>query len=291
MMKQGTQNAFQDDGPIEAITVFSNPTVLQPEAADFSSANPLHALMSATHDLKSPIAGILEKVHRLLLTPENQFGAAQRKELRDIEKLCAHMRAMIDDCYSYGLIEFGESELNAEVNDLGACIQQLMAIWQVAARHKRITLDVNGTATGPVFAFDASKIQRVLSNLIENALKYTPGGGTVTLDWELCFFERRVRVESRNGPERRRRPGNEPNSVRISVTDTGYGIAPQDQQEIFEPFVRAADKNHRGMGLGLSIARKFVNWHGGRIWVESTPGNGSTFCVILPLRQWNGERG
>lgn len=289
-MKQGIQNALQNGGQVEAFTVLMNSHAPQAPATDFSAVNPLHALMSATHDLKSPIAAILEKVHSLFLTPENQFGAAQRKELRDIEKLCAHMRTMIDDCYSYGLVEFGEADLHTEVNDLGSCIQQLMAIWQVAARHKKIALQIKGDPSGPVFAFDASKIQRVLSNLIENALKYTPGGGTVTLEWEKCFFERRVRVETRSGPERRRRPDNEPNAVRISVTDTGYGIAPQDQQEIFEPFVRAANKNYRGMGLGLSIARKFVNGHGGRIWVESTPGSGSSFCVILPLRQWGGER-
>lgn len=289
-MKQGTQSALQNGGQVDAFAVLTNRNALEVPSAEFSTGHPLHALMSITHDLRSPIAGILEKVHHLLVTPDGEFGAEQRKNLRDIEKLCAHMRNMIDECYNYGLLEFGDADLIPEVNNLGACIHQLMAIWEVAARHRKITLNVKGDPEGPVFAFDASKIQRVLSNLVENALKYTPGGGTVTLEWEKCFFERRVRVESRSGPERRRRPANEPNAVRISVTDTGYGIAPQDQQEIFEPFVRAANKSHRGMGLGLSIARKFVNWHGGRIWVESTLGSGSTFCVTLPLRQWNGER-
>lgn len=290
-MKQGTQSALQNGGQVEAFAVLSTRNTAQEPSTDFSAGHPLQALMSATHDLQSPIAGILEKVHHLQATPDGPFGAEQKKELRDIERLCAHMRSMIEECYNYGLLEFGGAELSTEVNDLGTCIQQLTAIWEVAARNKKITLTIKGDPAGPVFAFDASKIQRVLSNLIENALKYTPSGGMVTLEWENCFFERRVRVESLTGPERRRRPGNEPNAVRISVTDTGYGIAPQDQQEIFEPFVRAANKSHRGMGLGLSIARKFVNWHGGRIWVESTLGSGSTFCVTLPLRQWNGERG
>lgn len=290
-MKQGTQNAYEAGSHVETFAVLSNRNGAQEPSADFTGANPLHALMSAAHDLQSPIAGILEKVRTLLVSPAPHLGAAQKKELLEIERLCGHMRSMIDECYNFGLLEFGDAELSPEVNDLGACIQQLHAIWAVSARQKKIVLNFNGDPTGPVFAFDNSKIQRVLSNLIDNALKYTPSGGTVTLEWEKCFFERRVRVESRSGPERRRRPVDQPNAVRISVTDSGGGIAPQDQQEIFEPFVRAANKSHRGMGLGLSIARKFVNWHGGRIWVESTLGQGSKFCVTLPLRQWNGDRG
>ena len=111
---------------------------------------------------------------------------------------------------------------------------------------------------------DERKVKQVLLNLLSNALKFTPEGGTIE-----------VRAAVNDG------------AVRISVTDTGIGICPEDQEAVFEEFrqVGAASKKVEGTGLGLSISRKFVELHGGKIWVESAVGSGSTFAFTLPLRR------
>jgi len=109
---------------------------------------------------------------------------------------------------------------------------------------------------------DERKVKQVLLNLLSNALKFTPEGGRI------C-----VRAELRDG------------MAEVSVSDTGVGIAPEDQAAVFEEFrqVGAAEKKAEGTGLGLAISRRFIELHGGRIWVESRVGTGSTFAFTLPL--------
>ena len=326
-------------GPIPPRGVRAAPEVLSAVRSDFPAvlpgANPFWALMSATHDLKSPLAGILQKVRALLVTPEPYFAPEQVSDLVEIERLCVQMGGMVDECYNFGLIECGEIGLALQPGDLGVSIRQLYDLWRFTAQRKRISLALKGDPGGPVFLFDSPKVQRVISNLVENALKYTPEGGAVSLQWETCFFERRnhaghsVRVNLGDpgetlkkasravhlsaemvvgsasqasasavpppggayaGPERRQQRSSEVNAVRICVSDNGPGIPAEDRQEIFEPFVRGIHKQQRGLGLGLAIARRFVNDHGGRIWVESEVGEGSCFYVLLPLRYAAGER-
>jgi signal transduction histidine kinase len=110
---------------------------------------------------------------------------------------------------------------------------------------------------------DERKIRQVLLNLLSNAIKFTPEGGRIE-----------VRAQPRNG------------SVAVSVTDTGVGIAPEDQEAVFEEFrqVGTADKKVEGTGLGLALSRKFIQLHGGKIWVKSQVGQGSTFTFTVPMR-------
>jgi two-component system sensor histidine kinase BaeS len=123
----------------------------------------------------------------------------------------------------------------------------------------------------------------VAANLLDNALKHTPAGGTVMLKAAPDFWERRV-SELTPLQERRRFPLLRPNSVQISVADSGPGIPAQYHQEIFEDFVRV-DPNTMGMGLGLAIAKRLVQAHRGKIWVESEPVTGSKFTFLLPMDQ------
>jgi signal transduction histidine kinase len=138
----------------------------------------------------------------------------------------------------------------------------------------------------PAFPFDWYKVQHVVSNLLDNAMKYTPGSGTVWLHVEPYFWERRA-VKRTPLIERRRRLVANPNCCRISVADTGPGIAAEYQQEIFEEYFRLTAEGTRaeGHGLGLAIARRLVQAAGGKIWVESEPGSGSKFsflCLLSP---------
>jgi signal transduction histidine kinase len=134
------------------------------------------------------------------------------------------------------------------------------------------------------FAFDSAKIQRVVSNLLENASKYTPQGGTVWLHAEPHMWERRSASKSVGG-ERRRQAMSVPNAVKVSVSDTGPGIPPEFQIEIFDDFFRLpGSEAAEGMGLGLAIARRLLQGMGGKIWVESEPGAGCKFSFLLPLK-------
>jgi signal transduction histidine kinase len=133
----------------------------------------------------------------------------------------------------------------------------------------------------PIFKFDYQKVQQTVANLLDNALKHTPTGGCVTLRAEPHFWERRVAKETL-ATDRRRQRNQQPNSVRVAVTDTGSGIAAEHHQEIFEDFVRV-DRTSSGMGLGLAIAKRLVQAHRGKIWVDSELRRGCTFTFLLPI--------
>jgi len=157
----------------------------------------------------------------------------------------------------------------------------LTARWQEAFQRKQLRLEVRLEPALPGFRFDYQKVQQAVANLLDNALKHTPSGGSVNLVAEPYFWERRSAGEPQE-QERRRRELREPNSVIISVTDTGRGISPEHHQEIFEDFVRV-DRTSAGMGLGLAIAKRLVQAHRGKIWVDSDLGRGAKFSMLLPV--------
>jgi len=135
------------------------------------------------------------------------------------------------------------------------------------------------------FPFDAPKIQRVISNLLENACKYTPQGGTVWLHAEPHMWERRGASKSAASADRRRQSTNVPNAVKVTVADTGPGIRPEFHLEIFDDFFRLpGSESAEGMGLGLAISRRLLQAMGGKIWVESEPGTGCKFSFLIPLK-------
>ena len=136
----------------------------------------------------------------------------------------------------------------------------------------------------PELAFDSAKLQRVISNLLENASKFTPSGGTVWLHAEPYMWERRNPKASAMPGERRRQNNPLPNSVKVSVSDTGPGIPAEYHIEVFDDFFRlpGSEAKTEGMGLGLAIARRLVSAMGGKIWVESELGSGAKFSFIVP---------
>jgi signal transduction histidine kinase len=144
----------------------------------------------------------------------------------------------------------------------------------------------------PKFKYDREKIAQVLTNLLENSIKYTPDGGKIYIAAEPYFWERR-NLSHTLPAENKRTGGSTPsaaspvpfNAVRVEVSDTGIGISPQHQQEIFEEFtqVAASQSIKAGLGLGLAISKRIVEAHGGKIWVESQANTGSKFVVLLPF--------
>jgi signal transduction histidine kinase len=184
---------------------------------------------------------------------------------------------------NYSALESGKLVLHLRENDLRDCLEELASRWQEAFQRKGVRLETRFETGVPVFKFDYQKVQQTVANLLDNALKHTPAGGCVTLRMAPHFWERRVN-EVATVQERRRTRVPRENSVEISVSDTGAGIAAEHHQEIFEDFVRV-DPNTSGMGLGLAIAKRLVQAHRGKIWVDSMQERGSTFTFLLPIDQ------
>ena len=204
----------------------------------------------------------------------------QREILQESKESCERLVRLVSMFLNYSTLESGKLVLHLRENDLRDCLSELASRWHDAFQRRQVRLETNFDGYVPTFNFDYQKAQQGIANLLDNALKHTPAGGCVTLSAEPYFWERRVAQVSPSA-ERRRQRAQQPNSVKISVSDTGPGIAPEYHQEIFEDFVRV-DRSSSGMGLGLAIAKRLVQAHRGKIWVESEPGKGCRFSLLLP---------
>jgi signal transduction histidine kinase len=240
-------------------------------------------LASAAHELKTPLA-VIKGYYDLLLTGSlGRLSDKQRDILEESKDSCERLVRLVSMFLNYSALESGKLVLQLRENDLRDCLEDLAKRWAEAFQRKSVKLDMYFDPSVPTFKFDYQKVQQAAANLLDNSLKHTPGGGTVTLRAAPHFWERRV-AESLPSQERRRFRLPRPNSVEISVSDSGPGIAAEHHQEIFEDFVRV-DRNTSGMGLGLAIAKRLIQAHRGKIWVESEPRKGSTFTFLLPMDQ------
>jgi signal transduction histidine kinase len=218
-------------------------------------------LANMSHELRTPLNAIIGFSEVL---NERMFGELNEKQeeyLKDIYSSGQHLLSLINDILDLSKVEAGRMELEVTDFDLPAAIDNALILVRERASRRGITLgraidDGVGTVRG-----DERKVKQVLLNLLSNALKFTPEGGRID-----------VRAALNDG------------MAEVSVADTGVGIAPEDQEAIFEEFrqVGTADKKVEGTGLGLALSRKFIELHGGRIWVQSQPGKGSTFSFTLP---------
>jgi two-component system sensor histidine kinase/response regulator len=245
-----------------------------------------NALASAAHDLKTPLAilnGYIELLQSQKLGPLNE---RQREVISDMHASGQRLQHFIQDFLSYTVLETGELRVQFEMGDINGCLSEVCRMWSSRFQEKGLALYFLANDKLVAFPFDSPKVQRVISNLLENASKFTPSGGTVWLHAEPYMWERRGTVKSAIEKERRRQPLSTPNAVKVSVADTGPGIPPEYHVEVFDDFFRLPSNQNQsdGMGLGLAIARRLVNAMGGKLWVESEPGAGSKFSFLLPLK-------
>jgi len=238
-------------------------------------------LASAAHELKTPLA-VMKGYYELLLSGSlGKLAERQREILEDSKDSCDRLVRLVSMFLNYSALESGKLVLQLRENDLRDCINDVVCRWQEPFQRAKVHLDIQIRGDMPMFKFDYQKVQQCVANLLDNALKHTPLGGSVTLLAHPHFWERRS-ADASPPQDRRRDRGVRPNSVLVSVTDTGAGIAPEFQQEIFEEFVRV-DPSSSGIGLGLAIAKRLVQAHRGKIWVNSEMGSGSSFSFLLPL--------
>ena len=239
-------------------------------------------LGSAAHELKTPLA-VMKGYYDLLLSGSlGNLTEKQRDILQESKHSCDRLVRLVSTFLNYTALESGKLVLQFQDNDIRDCVNDMVVRWKEAFRRANVSLDVVVDEKLPAFKFDYPKIQQCVTNLVDNALKHTPGGGKVTLQVQAQFWERRISLIT---PTKERRAGKrpQPNSVLVSVTDTGVGIAAEFHQEIFEDFVRV-DPSSSGMGLGLAITKRLIQAHHGKIWVDSEPGRGSSFKFLLPMK-------
>ena len=219
-------------------------------------------LANMSHELRTPLNAIIGFSEVL---NERMFGELNEKQdeyLKDIHASGQHLLSLINDILDLSKIEAGRMELEATDFDLPSAIDNALTLVRERATRRGITLGRTIDDRLVMLRGDERKVKQVLLNLLSNALKFTPEGGRIDVSAHL-----------------------QDGAAEIAVADTGVGIAPEDQEAIFEEFrqVGTADKKVEGTGLGLALSRKFIELHGGRIWVQSKVGQGSTFTFTLPM--------
>ncbi len=226
-----------------------------------------------SHELRTPLTSILGYTELLLA---RDFEPAERKEfIHTVHKEADHLSNLVEDLLNVSRLDAGKIKLDRWVMALPKLVRELVAQLnkELDVERHRLLLDV-ADSLPPIYA-DRDRVRQILSNLLSNAIKYSPEGGEVVLHASVLH----------------RRPPSAPTlpldpALLISVSDRGIGIPQHELTRIFERFYRVDNSNTRrigGTGLGLAITRALVELHGGRIWAESTPGEGSTFYVTLPL--------
>jgi len=240
-------------------------------------------LASAAHELKTPLAVIKGYYDLLLAGSLGRLTDKQRDILEESKESCERLVRLVSMFLNYSALESGKLVLQLRENDLRDCLEELSKRWSEAFQRKGVRLEASIDPSIATFRFDYQKVQQAAANLLDNALKHTPGGGTVALRAAPHFWERRVAAMAPL-EERRRFRLPRPNSVEVSVRDSGSGISAEHHQEIFEDFVRV-DRKTTGMGLGLAIAKRLIQAHRGKIWVENADSGGSKFSFLLPMDQ------
>jgi signal transduction histidine kinase len=222
-------------------------------------------LTNMSHELRTPLNAVIGFADILLERMFGELNDKQEEYLRDILDSGRHLLSLINDILDLSKIEAGRMELELTTFDLPTAIDNALTLVRERAGRRGIALHQTIDERLGQIKGDERKIKQVLLNLLSNAIKFTPEGGRI---------------------EVRAAPGD--GLVEVSVRDTGVGIAPAEQEAVFEEFrqVGSSAAKHEGTGLGLALCRKFVELHGGRIWVESEVGRGATFTFMLPVSGW-----
>src|SRR5437867_3129530 len=224
-------------------------------------------LASMSHELRTPLNAVIGVSEVLLERMFGEINAKQEEYLQDILSSGRHLLSLINDILDLAKIEAGRMELEVADFHLPQAIDNSITLVRERAARRAIALEIRVDPRLGAIKGDERKVKQVLLNLLSNAIKFTPEGG-------------QVRVQA----------GLSDGFAEVAVTDTGVGIAPEDHEAVFEEFRQVGTdyaKKHEGTGLGLTLSRRFVELHGGKIWVKSQLGQGATFTFTLPVNLWH----
>jgi signal transduction histidine kinase len=224
-------------------------------------------LSIATHELRTPLSVILGYNAMLAETLQDRLDEPEKQTMVESIAACKRLIRLVNSMLDISQIEAGKMKMNFAAADLRHVVGAVATLFQQDARGKNIRLGVELPSRLPRVKIDAERIEQVLVNLIGNALKFTPTGGSILI---------RVRHHT------------DSREIEVGVQDTGIGIATEDQPKIFDEFAQihqSGTKRHRdGSGLGLAITKRIVEAHEGQLCVTSRPGSGSTFSFTLPIK-------
>ena len=219
-------------------------------------------LANMSHELRTPLNAIIGFSEVLSQRMFGEINERQAEYLGDIQASGQHLLSLINDILDLSKVEAGKMELQPSRFSLAAAVQSVALMVRDRAAGRGVALSTEVDPEVDTIEADERKVKQVVLNLLTNAVKFTPAGGQVNV-----------------------RAARDGDGVRVTVQDTGVGISPADQARVFEEFAQAHGAGapaQEGTGLGLTLSRKLVELHGGRIWVESEPGTGSTFTFTLP---------
>jgi len=212
------------------------------------------------HDMKSSLTIIGGFVLRLLRMGSGVEEKKQKKYLNIVKEEAGKLEFLVDDFLEFSRLQLGKLQLNIGPTSLDKQLMELFDAYHVKALKHDITLRLENTNELPIISVDENRLRRVFTNLLDNALKFSPKGGTIT-------------VSTHEGNQ----------EITIKIIDQGVGIDPADIPYIFDTFHRGQNSDKKqGHGLGLAGVKAIVEGHGGRVHVESELGKGSTFTVVLP---------
>ena len=220
-------------------------------------------MANITHELRSPLQGIMGLGELVAAGIYGETTERQRRAMRDMKGSALQLLGLIEDLLQLASSDAGKLGLKCERVDLGELLPGTIATAHWLIRGKQLALELDVEPELPGLTTDRGKLNQIVLNLVGNAIKFTPDGGSVTV--------------------RARRTGDE---VCIEIEDTGIGIAPRDLERVFDEFFQvdgSMSREHGGVGLGLALVRRLLGLLGGAIDVQSELGRGTTFCVRLPL--------
>lgn len=241
-------------------------------------------LASATHELRTPVT-VMKGYHRILLDGRlGELAPQQREVLLESEQSCARLIKIINSLLDLSRIETGKLELFYQEYDLAANFKQVVNQMREMSKRKRLSVILRLGKDLPSLRCDREKMNQVVTNLLENAIKYTQAGGKIYITAGPCFWDKTSGAGVNRADLRVPSPRSA-NALVIQVSDNGIGISPEHHQEIFDQFTQVSSNqmDRSGLGLGLAITKRIIEAHGGRIWVDSQVNSGSRFTFLMPL--------
>lgn len=219
-----------------------------------------------SHELGTPLIAIRGGVENILKGLTGEVSPMQRDFLLIVKRNVERLSRLIGDLLDIARIEAGRIEINRQEVELPTLVTEAMSLLEEVAAGKGVSLETSFAEDLPKVLADPDRITQVVTNLVGNAIKFTPASGRISVGIS-----------------------KQPSCIRIDVSDTGKGIPGQDLEKVFDKFYQVArrpgeEAAKKGAGLGLTISKGIVEKHGGKIWVESEPGKGSTFSFTLPLQ-------
>lgn len=215
------------------------------------------------HDMKSSLTVIGGFVLRLLKKANNLDKQKQKAYLNIIKKEAGKLESLVNDFLEFSRLQAGRLKLNLSATSLDKELMELFDAYQLKAPQAGLRLELKNEEELPVIVCDSTKLRRVFSNLLDNAIKFSKGSGTITISTRTTADE-----------------------IIITIKDEGIGISPQELPYVFDSFHRGKGAEQKeGFGLGLASVKAIVEGHGGRITVKSEPGKGSAFSIFLPKKR------